>query len=207
MPCPPPQPTSSRLSRAADGRSASPRDIPEGWYVNLGIGIPTVVADHVPLEREVIFHSENGVLGMGPAPAKDSIEPLADQRRQAVRHAARRRQLLPPRRQLRDDPRRASGSLRARRLPGRRERRHRQLGDQRERHRAGGRRRDGPRGRRQAALGADGAHHQGRHAASWCTQCTYPLTAVGARQAGLHQPRGDRRDRARVRGASTWRRA
>jgi 3-oxoadipate CoA-transferase, beta subunit len=50
-------------------------DIPEGWYVNLGIGIPTAVADHVPLEREVIFHSENGVLGMGPAPAKDSIEP------------------------------------------------------------------------------------------------------------------------------------
>jgi 3-oxoadipate CoA-transferase beta subunit len=51
------------------------RDIPEGWYVNLGIGIPTQVADHVPLEREVIFHSENGVLGMGPAPAPDKIEP------------------------------------------------------------------------------------------------------------------------------------
>ena len=41
------------------------RDIPEGWYVNLGIGIPTAIADHVPLDREVIFHSENGVLGMG----------------------------------------------------------------------------------------------------------------------------------------------
>src|SRR3954453_6246888 len=51
------------------------RDIPEGWYVNLGIGIPTAIADHVPLEREVIFHSENGVLGMGPAPAKDAIDP------------------------------------------------------------------------------------------------------------------------------------
>ena len=50
-------------------------DIPEGWYVNLGIGIPTLVADHVPLDREVIFHSENGVLGMGPAPPKDKIEP------------------------------------------------------------------------------------------------------------------------------------
>ena len=49
--------------------------IPEGWYVNLGIGIPTLVADHVPLDREVIFHSENGILGMGPAPAKDAIEP------------------------------------------------------------------------------------------------------------------------------------
>jgi len=51
------------------------QDIPEGWYVNLGIGMPTAVADHVPLEREVIFHSENGVLGMGPAPAKDKVDP------------------------------------------------------------------------------------------------------------------------------------
>jgi 3-oxoadipate CoA-transferase beta subunit len=50
-------------------------DIPEGWYVNLGIGIPTLVADHVPAEREVIFHSENGVLGMGPAPAPDAVDP------------------------------------------------------------------------------------------------------------------------------------
>jgi 3-oxoadipate CoA-transferase beta subunit len=50
-------------------------DIPEGWYVNLGIGIPTAIADHVPLDREVIFHSENGILGMGPAPAKEDIEP------------------------------------------------------------------------------------------------------------------------------------
>ena len=51
------------------------RDIPEGWYVNLGIGIPTMVANHVPVDREVIFHSENGVLGMGPAPAKEDINP------------------------------------------------------------------------------------------------------------------------------------
>ncbi|MBC7799912.1 MAG: 3-oxoacid CoA-transferase subunit B [Gemmatimonadaceae bacterium] len=51
------------------------QDIPEGWYVNLGIGIPTMVADHVPAGREVIFHSENGVLGMGPAPPPDQIDP------------------------------------------------------------------------------------------------------------------------------------
>ena len=49
------------------------RDIPEGWYVNLGIGAPLQVADFVPAEREVIFHSENGVLGMGPAPKPDQI--------------------------------------------------------------------------------------------------------------------------------------
>ena len=49
------------------------QDIPEGWFVNLGIGIPTMVADHVPVEREVILHSENGILGMGPAPEKDKV--------------------------------------------------------------------------------------------------------------------------------------
>jgi 3-oxoadipate CoA-transferase beta subunit len=49
------------------------QDIPEGWFVNLGIGIPTMVADHVPEEREVILHSENGILGMGPAPAPDKV--------------------------------------------------------------------------------------------------------------------------------------
>jgi 3-oxoadipate CoA-transferase beta subunit len=45
------------------------RDIPEGAYVNLGIGLPTIVANHLPNEREVFLHSENGLLGMGPAPA------------------------------------------------------------------------------------------------------------------------------------------
>ncbi|MGN6086225.1 3-oxoacid CoA-transferase subunit B [Trinickia sp.] len=45
------------------------RDIPEGAYVNLGIGLPTKVANYLPAEREVFLHSENGLLGMGPAPA------------------------------------------------------------------------------------------------------------------------------------------
>jgi 3-oxoadipate CoA-transferase beta subunit len=51
------------------------RDIPEGWLVNLGIGIPTHIADFVPPDREVIFHAENGVIGVGPAPAPGNVNP------------------------------------------------------------------------------------------------------------------------------------
>ena len=51
------------------------RDIPEGWLVNLGIGIPTHIADFVPPDREVIFHAENGVIGVGPVPAPGNVNP------------------------------------------------------------------------------------------------------------------------------------
>jgi 3-oxoadipate CoA-transferase beta subunit len=50
------------------------RDIPEGWYVNLGLGLPTLIPDYIPRDREVVFHSENGVLGMGPVPPKHQID-------------------------------------------------------------------------------------------------------------------------------------
>ncbi len=46
------------------------QDIPEGAYVNLGIGLPTLVANHLPKTKEIFLHSENGLLGMGPAPAE-----------------------------------------------------------------------------------------------------------------------------------------
>lgn len=51
------------------------RDIPEGAYVNLGIGLPTRIANYLPTDKEIFLHSENGLLGMGPAPAPEDADP------------------------------------------------------------------------------------------------------------------------------------
>ncbi|PBS13991.1 3-oxoadipate CoA-transferase [Lysobacteraceae bacterium NML93-0792] len=51
------------------------RDIPEGAYVNLGIGLPTTVANYLPADKEIFLQSENGLLGMGPAPAPGDEDP------------------------------------------------------------------------------------------------------------------------------------
>jgi 3-oxoacid CoA-transferase B subunit len=67
------------MSARALGRSQMAwrvaQDIPDGAYVNLGIGLPTLAANHVPEGREVIYHSENGVLGLGPAPKPGEEDP------------------------------------------------------------------------------------------------------------------------------------
>ncbi len=49
-------------------------DIPEGWYVNLGIGIPLAVGDFIPADREVVLQSENGIVGMGPLQTSDNLD-------------------------------------------------------------------------------------------------------------------------------------
>lgn len=74
----------SRLNREAlAARIAA--DIPDGSYVNLGIGAPTLVANYLPTDQEIILHTENGLLGMGPSPELGQVDPdLINAGKQAV---------------------------------------------------------------------------------------------------------------------------
>jgi len=64
----------TRISRT-DLAARVASDIPEGAVVNLGIGAPTLVADYLPAGLEIVLHTENGMLGMGPAPERGRIDP------------------------------------------------------------------------------------------------------------------------------------
>lgn len=78
----------TRISRAELAKRIA-ADIPEGSFVNLGIGAPTLVADFLPADQEIILHTENGMLGMGPAPEAGSIDPdLINAGKQAVTELA-----------------------------------------------------------------------------------------------------------------------
>lgn len=65
--------TPDQLRRERIGRRAS-HELAEGYYVNLGVGIPTLAASFVPEGRTVWLQSENGMLGMGPFPTKDEVD-------------------------------------------------------------------------------------------------------------------------------------
>ena len=63
----------ARLTREQIAERAA-QDIADGSYVNLGIGMPELIAQFVPKGREIVLHTENGLLGMGPAPAPDAVD-------------------------------------------------------------------------------------------------------------------------------------
>ena len=178
----------SNLTAARKWRSWVADDIPEGWFVNLGIGIPTAVRRSRPARPRGHLSFRKRHPRHGPAPDKDNIEPwLINAGKQYITLRAGGI-YLPSRRQFRDDPRRPSGPLRPRRVSGRRN------GDIANWATSENDTAPAVGGAMDLAAGAKRLWVLMEHTTKdgtpkLVTKCSYPLTAQSCGQTGLHQSR------------------